>query len=236
MKFLKSFLFMQDPKPVLTNWPGDVVPWGNFDGDPLRYRFELLIEEYRQCHQDMVNLTNLQSRLENFVILLWVGLFSLIQLPGLDDTLTTIGETPGILLGISIFLSTFGFSYLMNDIKLSNLWFYLDTNLRPQFVKIVNARCTCQEQFAQDETFLLGYPRHYVNKEKGIFAPFYAILLYTFVFSLMLASQVLYLVFVFRNGMPPTLLEIALLALNIVIFVPIGIGISVVRKHYKCLH
>ncbi len=236
MKFLKSFLFMQEPKPVWANWPGDVVPWGSFDGDPLRYRFELLIEEYRQCHQDMVNLTNLQSRLENFVILLWVGLFSLIQLPGLAEPITAIGESPGMLLGISIFLSTFGFSYLMNDIKLSNLWVYLQNNLRPQFVKIVNARCTCQEQFAQDEIFLLGYPRHYVNKEKGIFAPFYAILLYTFVYSLMLASQVLYLVFVFRNGMPPTLLEIGLLALNVLIFVPIGIGISVVRKHYKCLH
>ena len=153
MKFLRTLLGEQAQGPTPANWPDDVVPWGSFDDDPLRYRFELLMEEYRHCHQDIVNLTNLQSRLENFVILLWVGLFSLTQLPGVVDKLPQISQTPEILLGISIFLSTFGFSYLMNDIKLSSLWVFLEVNLRPQFEKIVNARSTGQEQVDQCRIF-----------------------------------------------------------------------------------
>jgi hypothetical protein len=236
MKFLRTLLGEQTGCPDPTNWPGDVVPWGRFENDPLRYRFELLMEEYRHCHQDIVNLTNLQSRLENFVILLWVGLFSLTQLPSIIDRLPQISRMPEILLGVSIFLSTFGFSYLMNDIKLSGLWVYLDEDLRSQFEKIVNARSTGQEQVTSPEFSILGYPRHYVSKERGIFAPFYAVLLYFFVYSLMLACMVAYVFLAFRGGFQPTSIEIVLIILNILIFVPIVVGITTTRRNYKSLH
>ncbi len=101
----------------------------NFEQSPLRFEYDVMMEEYRSIRGEILVRVQAQQQVVNFAIALIAGVVALIQfIPG-DSKLATIRPLYPFL---SVLFSTFSLAYMEQDLMMAHLGGYLMHHLTPR--------------------------------------------------------------------------------------------------------
>ena len=222
-------------------WPSDLGPWGQFENDPARFVYELLLEEYRSIHEHIGMTTQLQNSMMNYVLLIWGASFTLA--PVLSNQWSefriTLENQPWILLLMCSVTMPFGLMYTMWDLRNARVLHHVQHVLRPQFQSIVTSRSSSTDPFlGKVIPTILEWERSSLSVTGGIvgwFAVAYGVMTSLFVYSLPIAASIAYVAIAPLHGFHPSTTDIVFIALNVVLFIAAIIGSSASFQAYARL-
>lgn len=74
-RMISKFIKKTDKNPSIK-----IPNFGSFERDPVRFRYDAYLEEFRALRQEILDRLNIQERMINYMILLWAGLLTSLSL------------------------------------------------------------------------------------------------------------------------------------------------------------
>ena len=123
-------------------WPQDLGPWGKFENDPIRFVYDVLLEEYRVSREDIKMWTQLMNGMLSLVLAFWAATLALVQIlvPRWDGTPAVIDTYPWLLLLLFLLGAAPGFMFLMWDIRSAQLSTYIQHVLKKRLKQVILSR------------------------------------------------------------------------------------------------
>lgn len=125
----------EDASRVPTN-PGPLL--NDFERSPLRFEFEVLMEEYRTLHSEVQQRFIIENQVTSFALALIVGVLALSQiLPGLMTFSEMIPFLRIACLVLTLLFSVFAVMKVEQDAMIASIGIYIVREIRPKVEEIL---------------------------------------------------------------------------------------------------
>ena len=225
MRKIKNLLFpfvSSKQKTRISNFPTLPNPChiGDFETDPIRFRYDAYMEEFRSLWQEVQQTLNIQERTLNYIVILWAGIlaaFSTLSRDTLTQLSSFIISLPVIFLFLSVLFIVFVLSYVEHDIQNGHIGLYIQTELAPKIETIAESRVSTDEPLYQSKVIFFGWDKFRSKKQfrfpNDIFNFLASGFRYLFVASPTITSTLIFAYIKITNATPITLYEYILLSI-----------------------